>query len=88
MGAAGPKQYLPLHGMTVLEHTLARIAGHPHIAATVVVIAATDRPDLARGLVLISPFVRYIKLPWWMIGVFKAILAPPWGRFAWIWGIN
>lgn len=52
MGAAGPKQYLPLRGMTVLEHTLARIVAHPRIAATVVVIAATDRdwPRIAAGL--------------------------------------
>jgi len=53
MGAAGPKQYLPLRGMTVLEHTLARIAAHPRIAATVVVIAATDGdwPRIVAGLV-------------------------------------
>jgi len=43
MGAAGPKQYLPLHGKSVLEHTLARIVDHPSIAATVVAIAAGDR---------------------------------------------
>jgi len=42
MGAAGPKQYLPLHGKSVLEHTLARIMDHPNIAATVVAIAAGD----------------------------------------------
>lgn len=42
MGAASPKQYLPLRGKTVLEHTLARILGHPRIAATVLVIAAAD----------------------------------------------
>ena len=51
MGSAGPKQYLSLHGKTVLEHTLSRIAGHPHITATVVAIAAADRqwPRIAAG---------------------------------------
>jgi 2-C-methyl-D-erythritol 4-phosphate cytidylyltransferase len=42
MGVASPKQYLPLHGKTVLEHSVARIAHHPRIAGTVVVIAAED----------------------------------------------
>ena len=42
MEAASPKQYLPLLGKTVLEHTLARIGGHPRIAATVMVISAVD----------------------------------------------
>ena len=42
MGTASPKQYLPLRGKTVLEHTLARIVALPRLAATVVVIAADD----------------------------------------------
>ena len=42
MGAASPKQYLSLRGKSVLQHTLSRIAGHPGIAATVLVIAAED----------------------------------------------
>lgn len=42
MGAASPKQYLSLRGKTVLEHTLARITGHPRITATVLVNAADD----------------------------------------------
>ena len=51
MGAGSPKQYLSLRGKTVLEHSLARVAQHPRIAATVVVIAAEDEdgPRLARG---------------------------------------
>jgi 2-C-methyl-D-erythritol 4-phosphate cytidylyltransferase len=51
MGAASPKQYLPLRGKTVLEHTMARVVGHPRIAATVVVIAAGDGqwPRIATG---------------------------------------
>lgn len=42
MGMSRPKQYLPLRGKTVLEHTLTRIVEHPRIVATVVVIAAGD----------------------------------------------
>jgi 2-C-methyl-D-erythritol 4-phosphate cytidylyltransferase len=51
MGGASPKQYLPFHGRTVLEHTLARIVAHPRITATVVVIAAADEhwPHIAAG---------------------------------------
>ncbi len=37
-----PKQYLPLTGRTVLEHTLHRLALHPAIAEIVVVIAEAD----------------------------------------------
>ena len=49
MDSAIPKQYLPLHGKTVLEHTLRHIIGHPSIAAVVVVIAQDDQywPGLA-----------------------------------------
>jgi len=42
MAAADPKQYLPLCGKTVLEHTLERIISHPRIVATVLVISADD----------------------------------------------
>jgi len=51
MGSASPKQYLPFHGRTVLEHTLGRIVAHPRITATVVVIAAADErwPHIAAG---------------------------------------
>ena len=49
MDSVIPKQYLPLHGKTVLEHTLRHIIGHPSIAAVVVVIAQDDQywPGLA-----------------------------------------
>ncbi|VFM96906.1 MAG: 2-C-methyl-D-erythritol 4-phosphate cytidylyltransferase [Candidatus Kentron sp. G] len=42
MGASIPKQYLPLNGRTVLEHTLARLANHPAIRGVVVALAADD----------------------------------------------
>ena len=37
-----PKQYLPLAGRSVLEHTLHRLSSHPSIAEIIVVIAEDD----------------------------------------------
>lgn len=42
MGADVPKQYLTLHGRTVIEHTVSRLADHPRIAGVVVVLSAGD----------------------------------------------
>lgn len=42
MGMSMPKQYLPLLGKTVIEHTLDRLSSHPRIAGVVVVIAPGD----------------------------------------------
>ncbi|MFZ5594474.1 MAG: 2-C-methyl-D-erythritol 4-phosphate cytidylyltransferase [Pseudomonadota bacterium] len=42
MGAAIPKQYLPLHGGTVIEHTVQRFLSHPRLSGVVVVIAPDD----------------------------------------------
>jgi len=42
MGADRPKQYLPLLGKTVLEHTLTRLSALPMISAVVVCVAASD----------------------------------------------
>ncbi len=42
MGSDTPKQYLKLHGRSVLEHTLSRLLAHPDIAGAVVVLAAGD----------------------------------------------
>ena len=42
LGAEVPKQYLPLNGRTILEHTLCRLAGHRKITQVVVAIAADD----------------------------------------------
>ncbi|MBA2409102.1 MAG: 2-C-methyl-D-erythritol 4-phosphate cytidylyltransferase [Gammaproteobacteria bacterium] len=42
MGNAIPKQYLPLAGRLVIEHTLARFIGHPKIAGIVVAVDASD----------------------------------------------
>lgn len=48
------------------------------------VIAATDAPDRVAGLVLIGPFVREVPTKWWQKAMFAAMLAPPWGRSAWV----
>lgn len=42
MLADRPKQYLPLDGKTVIEHTLERLASHPRITGLVVAIAEHD----------------------------------------------
>lgn len=42
MGAALPKQYLPLAGRTVIEHTLQRLLDHETITGVVVAVAADD----------------------------------------------
>jgi 2-C-methyl-D-erythritol 4-phosphate cytidylyltransferase len=49
MGAARPKQYLPLRGRAILQHTLERIGRYPRLRGLVVGIAADDAywPTLA-----------------------------------------
>jgi 2-C-methyl-D-erythritol 4-phosphate cytidylyltransferase len=42
MGSAVPKQYLPLHGRPVIEHTLDRLCRHPRIAGVLVAVASAD----------------------------------------------
>lgn len=42
MGASCPKQYLPLAGKFLIEHTLERLLAHPRIARVVVAISADD----------------------------------------------
>lgn len=52
MGGLIPKQYLQLHGSTVIEHTLSRLCRHPQIAAVVVSLGAGDEawPTVAARL--------------------------------------
>lgn len=52
MGVAIPKQYLDLHGRTVIEHTLSRLCRHAQISAVVVSLGAEDGhwPDVAARL--------------------------------------
>ena len=37
-----PKQYLPLRGRPIIEHTVTRLCGHPLVSGLVVVLAAQD----------------------------------------------
>ncbi|MFO7592840.1 MAG: 2-C-methyl-D-erythritol 4-phosphate cytidylyltransferase [Pseudomonadota bacterium] len=53
MQADRPKQYLALHGKTVLEHTLSRFLDHPQIAG--VVVAVTDGDPYWRDLAIAHP---------------------------------
>lgn len=53
MKSATPKQYLPLAGKTVIEHSLNALCSHPAIAGTVVAVTETDPywPELHAGCV-------------------------------------
>lgn len=42
MGASCPKQYLPLAGKFLIEHTLERLLGHPKVEQVIVAISASD----------------------------------------------
>ncbi|TAM63175.1 MAG: 2-C-methyl-D-erythritol 4-phosphate cytidylyltransferase [Rhodanobacter sp.] len=42
VGGDCPKQYLPLAGRPLIEHTLERLAAHPRIAGLMVVLGAAD----------------------------------------------
>ncbi|OOG62197.1 2-C-methyl-D-erythritol 4-phosphate cytidylyltransferase [Rhodanobacter sp. B04] len=42
VGGDCPKQYLPLGGRPLIEHTLQRLAAHPQIAGLLVTLAAAD----------------------------------------------
>lgn len=53
MQADRPKQYLELHGRTVLEHTLSRFLEHPLISG--VVVAVTDGDPYWRDLEISHP---------------------------------
>ncbi|MGI9305628.1 MAG: 2-C-methyl-D-erythritol 4-phosphate cytidylyltransferase [Gammaproteobacteria bacterium] len=49
-GATAPKQYLPLAGATVIEHTINCFTSHPVVAGIVVVLAPDDSHWSALGL--------------------------------------
>jgi 2-C-methyl-D-erythritol 4-phosphate cytidylyltransferase len=42
VGGSCPKQYLPLAGRPLIEHTLERLAAHPRIAGLLVTLAVAD----------------------------------------------
>ena len=43
MGSDTPKQYLPLNGRKVIEHTLQTLLAHPRISGAVVAVSETDQ---------------------------------------------
>jgi 2-C-methyl-D-erythritol 4-phosphate cytidylyltransferase len=43
MGAVCPKQYLPIAGKSILEHTLSNLLAHPQIAKVIVVLHPMDQ---------------------------------------------
>ena len=51
MGVETPKQYLPLCGRTVIEHTLTCLTAHSRIAGVVVAVSQDDRqwPEIEKG---------------------------------------
>ncbi|MEZ9856692.1 2-C-methyl-D-erythritol 4-phosphate cytidylyltransferase, partial [Vibrio breoganii] len=42
MKADRPKQYLKIHGKTILEHTIEKLLSHPQVAQIVVAISDDD----------------------------------------------
>jgi len=66
---------LDLHDVVLVGNSL---------GAAAAVLATVDAPTRVRGLVLIGPFVRAVPMPWWQAAAFRALLAPPWGRKAWV----
>ena len=54
------------------------------LSCSSVVIAAADGPEKVAGIVIIGPFARDIPQKLWQKAAFHAMLAPPWGRGAWI----
>lgn len=54
------------------------------MSASSALLAAAERPELVRGLVLLSPFVRNAPGPAWpMRLMFQVLFARPWGAAAW-----
>jgi pimeloyl-ACP methyl ester carboxylesterase len=63
-------------------------AGPAHVIGTsfspsAVIWAATERPDNIRSLVLISPFVRDVKINRFMLALFWLMMNNPWRVQAW-----
>jgi 2-C-methyl-D-erythritol 4-phosphate cytidylyltransferase len=60
VGGDCPKQYLPLDGRPLIEHTLARLAGHPSIAGLLVTLAVADTHWRGAGLLDGKPLLTAI----------------------------
>ena len=60
VGGDCPKQYLPLAGRPLIEHTLERLAAHPQIAGLLVVLGATDAHWSSIGMLNGKPVLTAI----------------------------
>lgn len=55
------------------------------MSASSALLAAAERPDLVRGLVLLSPFVRNAPGPAGLLRLlYRVLFARPWGVAAWV----
>jgi 2-C-methyl-D-erythritol 4-phosphate cytidylyltransferase len=60
VGGDCPKQYLPLAGRPLIEHTLERLAAHPRIAGLLVVLGAIDTYWSGASTLLGKPLITAI----------------------------
>jgi pimeloyl-ACP methyl ester carboxylesterase len=58
------------------------LVGHS-MGAAASIIAAAERPDLVRGLVLLGPFARDPELNVLVRALFRVAMQPPWVRAVW-----
>jgi pimeloyl-ACP methyl ester carboxylesterase len=54
-----------------------------HLPPAAAILAAVERPDRVRSLVLINPFVRVVKISPVMLGLFWLMMNNPWRVRAW-----
>ncbi len=87
MGAGVPKQYLPLAGRPVIEHTLERLAAEPRVAGIAVAVAEGDarwarvRPP-AGATVLTAP--AGAERPWSVLAALRRLAAEGVPEAAWV----
>ncbi len=60
MGADRPKQYLPLAGRTVIEHSLRALLAHPRVVGAVVAIGADDPYWHRLDLTFVKPITTVV----------------------------
>ena len=60
MKADKPKQYLPIHGQPILQHTLNVLLSYPHISQIVLAVAAED-PYIAQLNLAQNPKITLVE---------------------------
>ena len=60
MQADKPKQYLPIHGQSILQHTLNVLLSYPHISQIVLAVAADD-PYIAQLNLTQNPKITLVE---------------------------